>query len=401
MRSKRILILAVGMIALLATAPVAEALPSGPQSARGDGWLPWLGCWELLNDRVGDVEEPIEGDRMVCLQRTEVGAGAKLTSFVDGEAVLEQTIITDGREHPVSDSDCEGTTAATWSGDGQRLFTRSDLVCEGGLRRTQTSIGLIANRSTWIDIQVVSVAGQRELLARKFRLAGADMAAAAGAPALELEESLSVSTARMAAASPLDASDVIEALARVDPAVVEAAILETDSSFNMNADLLLRLADAEVPAEIIDLMVALSYPDYFVVDDGRDYYGGGGGGGGGVVGGYGGYGRYGWWGYQPYAYGYYSPAFTPFGYGGRFNPIGPFFGRPDSQLGGRVVKGKGYTRVGVRDDAPSGFSRLLSGGGQRGGGVTNGGSVGRGSYTGGGSSSTGGGKTRKVKPRGQ
>ena len=47
---------------------------------------------------------------------------------------------------------------------------------------------------------------------------------------------------------------------------VEAALVETGSSFNLSGKDLLALQDTKVPDTVIDLIVALSYPDRFVVE---------------------------------------------------------------------------------------------------------------------------------------
>ena len=50
---------------------------------------------------------------------------------------------------------------------------------------------------------------------------------------------------------------------------MEATLVESGSSFAIDSSLLLRLDDAGTPVPVIDLMMALSYPDYFAVEDQR------------------------------------------------------------------------------------------------------------------------------------
>ena len=75
-----------------------------------------------------------------------------------------------------------------------------------------------------------------------------------------------ITAARLASTAELNVNDVIEAGAAVDPAVVEAMLVETQASFALDRRTLLQLDDSGVPAEVIDLMVALSFPDEFVVE---------------------------------------------------------------------------------------------------------------------------------------
>src|SRR5262245_59085970 len=148
------------------------------------------------------------------------------------------------------------------------------------------------------------------------------------------------------------------------------------------------MADAGVPASVIDVVVAVSYPDRFALSrngdierlqaeqEGRGGYGYGGG-----------YGRriplYGYPTYG-YGYGYGDPYFgySPYGYGwGYYGAPSVIVVEPrDPEPQAKVVKGKGYSRGG---NAPTGSS-VSDGGSRRGGG--NSGSSSSGSSGGSGSS---------------
>ena len=111
-------------------------------------------------------------------------------------------------------------------------------------------------------------------------------------------------------------------------------------------------------------------------------------------------------------YGYYSPAFAPFGWGWGYSywrPVYPGYpGYPGvrppggTRYGGRVVNGKGYARVAANPDAPSeSFTSFLRKGGRSNGNDgrsrSGGGSVSRAGSSSGGSSKAG--TTRTAKPR--
>jgi len=69
--------------------------------------------------------------------------------------------------------------------------------------------------------------------------------------------------ARMGAAALPGIADVIEASRELDPAVVEAWLLQRMPRFAVDARELRRLAGARVPGSVIDLVVALSRPEMF------------------------------------------------------------------------------------------------------------------------------------------
>ena len=374
--------------------------PEQPGSQTVDArWLPWIGCWELLSDRVDQEETKDATDSYVCLTPRADEPGIGLSTLVDDEVILEETLIADGNQRSVDSGGCNGWQTANWSSDNHRIFVRSELDCDGGVARSFSGISLLAGRGYWLDIQLIAADDQRELVVRRYRRASASVAAAAGFAALPQESSLAAATARTAGSGALTIDDVIEASRQVDPEVVEAVLLETSAGFDVDAELLVRLADAGVQSGIIDLVVAISHPDVFVVDQGTPedteqprrhgytYPAG--------YGSYGGYGSYWAYGSSPYY-------LSPFGYGYHYlgshqSIIG------GSRFGGRVIKGRGYTRVRARDDGGSRgfFSRLLGGGGRgsgaRGGGggtISSGAKASPRGYSGGGRSAG-----RRAKPR--
>jgi hypothetical protein len=361
------------MLAGLAIALLASALVAGTAQAQPvDPWIGWVGCWQLIADEVSQLD--VGGIRRVCVARED--QGVVLTSTVDDREVLRRVIHADGSERPVDERGCGGTERAWWSADGARLLATSDLACEGGRRRQTSGVSLLASSTRWTDIQVANVEGQREVLVRRYRRIDTD-----NSPAVR-NLTLAAASARQAAAAPLQLEDVLEATAMLDPAVVETLLLETELDFVVDADALMTLARADVPANVIDLLVALSYPDYFAVGDEDQQMAAAGP----LV-----------QSYPVTSFGYWSYGFSPFGWGYYGYPAGPIVIRPGSAYGGRVVNGSGYTRVRTKPDAPrGGLAAIFSGAGAKRGsnGNGSGGTMGRDGASSSGSSS------RTAKPRG-
>lgn len=374
---------AIGLVLLAGVVLAPGAGQHGIATAQ-DIDLQWSGCWDLTNGRA-DSDEIEVADRRVCVESSN--ATLTVVTMIDGTEVRRDELHTDGRPRAVEDGGCTGTEQAVVSADGHRLYTTAELICEGGTRRLASGISALLSPDTWIDIQVVKVSDERELMVRRF---------AHNEPASRViwerigrgDLSLAARTARTAAASRLEIDDVIEATRVVDAAAVEALLLESEASFAIDAGVLIKLANAEVPGEVIDLMLALSFPDYFVVNEApADHHGP-------VA-----------YGYPVSFYGYWSPAFAPFGWGYYYPwyPIGGLpIGRPPvARYGGRVVNGRGYARVAPNPQSPDGGFRnflrrggssVASGGGGRStpGGATSGtGSAGKSSS----------GKTRTAKRR--
>jgi hypothetical protein len=238
--------------------------------------------------------------------------------------------------------------------------------------------------------------------------------------------------AQALSATPLSIDDVIEASSKIGSQAVEAALVETASRFDLNSRALITLADAGVESNVIDLMVALSFPERFrvertarsnepVITSGSsgpwDVFGSS------LFGSslYGGYYPYG--AYDPYAY-YYS-YYSPFAYsywgnywgnnyyygpGSAINVPGASSGETSSAHG-RVIQGRGYTQVTPTSASDSsgtsqstrtssigdrGSSGSSSGSSDSGSSSSGSGGVSSGGYSSGGSSS---GSGRTAQPR--
>jgi hypothetical protein len=235
--------------------------------------LAWFGCWRL--EAAEEDEEPdlAADSQLLCVEPGEGASALQLRAIVDGEVVAEEVLVADGSRRPVSEGGCSGWKRAVLSADQRRLYLQAETICEGGNESSLSGASLITSEGHWVDISLTRVAGERELAVRHYRIVDVEPPSSrrAGDPAytVRLPGTLpgAVSTARAAAAVPLEEEDVIEALAHVDAAVVEAMLVESKSSFRMDSRRLLRLDDAGVPGAVIDLMMAMSYPAYFAIED--------------------------------------------------------------------------------------------------------------------------------------
>jgi hypothetical protein len=354
---------------MLAVAAAVLVLPLAADAQTTDArWNTWLGCWELVLDRAresatapGQVgrpsQTPIPNNNrpQVCVERA--GAGVTFSTRVGTETPIAQTVVADGAEHSIVDSDCRGTQRAEWSSTGRQLFSAATLTCAGdSSTRTVSGFAILGPNETWTDIQAVEIGGRESVRVRRYRR---------------------VTTSAQAvrprgAGAPLTLDDVKEAASKVSARALEAALVETGSIFELSGRDLVSLQDAGVPSSVTDLMVALSYPDRFVVErtapDDRapmismidDPF------------------MLGWaFGYPMWGdgFGFYSPFYSPYSsyfyspfsysYLRYYNP--QYFGGGSAILvpgggpggggslptrpsgAGRVVDGQGYTRVRPRD----------------------------------------------------
>ena len=206
-------------------------------------WQPFLGCWRIVEDQQGGQALPVAPGVLVCVQPSGSSAVSILTTL-EGRTVLEQTITPDGLARSIGQTDCSGTQLSEWSRNGERLFTRVDLQCAGQPRREVAGVTLLAG-GFWIDAQA-STSGEPDLKLRRYQRTTE--------PAVRIAPR---------AGSPMSIEDIVEASPRVPAPALAAAIAASGTSFSLDSSTLARLADAGVPSDVIDVMVAQAYPDQF------------------------------------------------------------------------------------------------------------------------------------------
>ncbi|HEX6925561.1 MAG TPA: hypothetical protein VF167_09025 [Longimicrobiaceae bacterium] len=313
---------------------MAAAPAPAQQTAEGPRWQAWIGCWEPTADAAAPSDAP-DVDRKLCVVPTAQSDAAEMVSIADGEVESRSTVRADGEQHRAEREGCTGWESASWSANGTRLYLRSQFNCEGGLERISSGVMAFAPDQEWIDVQAVSVGGNSGVQVVRYRPASntADLPAEIRA-SLE-NRTLAADAARMAAAARIGPDDVIEASRNLDATALEAWLVERDQSFTVDARTLTRLADAGVPTRVIDLLVALAYPEVFAVDNSARQVPPRVGGPRGPV-------WDPWWG--P-GYGYYPYGRRYWGwYGGYPGVI--IVRQPDGSRsnGGKAVKGEGYRR---------------------------------------------------------
>lgn len=407
----------IALGAALVMIPIAT---SAAQTAAADArWQPWIGCWRA--DPIATVAPT------VCVTPTAVTSAVQIATIDSGRVITRDTVNADGASRQVAKGGCTGTERARFSADANRVYLRSELTCGGGIKRVGTGMLSIAPDGDWIDVQGTSAGGNSAVRATRFHEAKmpaselpAEVAVVAG------PRDLSAGAARTAAGAPLSSPVIVEAVKELDTAVVQTWIVQRGTRFKFDAKELVALADAGVPGSVTDVLIGVSYPDHFALQDRAPR----------MVGGneltsldsarlaseylnsrcygygaydalwgsasrfdpcgyrYGSYGynyyRYGSYGYSPYGYGY--------GYGSGYVSYAPVVVvKGEDKPHGHVVNGHGYTR-----DSGTGSSGSYAGSASSSHSSGSGGSGGGGGSSSGGSSSSssssGGGRTAHAKP---
>ncbi|NNF28762.1 MAG: hypothetical protein HKN73_16175, partial [Gemmatimonadetes bacterium] len=322
-------------VAQSAAAAALAFLLVGPAVAQtgSSNWQPFLGCWET---------EEQEGEGALCFVPS--GSQVEMVTVADGSIEYREYFAADGVTRNIDQEGCLGTESARFSADGGRIFTTSDLECEDGPRQSSGIISMVGT-GEWVDVRALDGEDGPVAWVQRYYRIDADILEDVG---LENPDRQSAFRGRaVRAAGGMSTDDVLEATDAVGDAAVQAWLGETGMGIDrLNADDLIALDDAGVSEDVIDMLVAVSYPERFAVarDDGRDR---------------GGYarraGRPIWlggfyspfyrYGYSPYAYGY---GYGYYGYPGYVYGYAPI--RIDRGgirgAAGRVIAGQGYSRGG-------------------------------------------------------
>lgn len=338
------------VLGALALSAAPASLPAQEIDAR---WLPWLGCWQPVSGALeaGQVPGSVTGEdadrELVCAHPADDGVSLELVTVADAEITGVERVRPGGEEVRIRREGCEEARTARFSDDGTRVFTRVHHLCEGGLERTTSGVMAFVSPDEWIEVSVVEVEGEGLPWVRRYRAASPRAAAEAGFEAIPSGRATAVRMARRAAASGPTVDEVIGASGHAHPDAVRTWIAERGERLRVDSDALVRMDEAGVPPEVIDVVVAVSFPERFALDRqgsgagydrrgtrrarGLDPYGH----------------RYGH-GLPPWYYDYY---FTPFGRRHGFGSFGGFgptrvivVDRNHIDSGGRVVNGRGYTR---------------------------------------------------------
>ena len=316
---------------LLAAALLLPPLAGVAQEEARGGWGSYLGCWS--SQAAG------EGDGNLCFVAD--GADVEMLTIVDGAVLHREALVADGVRRDIARSGCRGTESNLFSDDGRRLYTSSETACAGEPLRRSTGVISTIGTNEWIDVRAIEANGVATPWSRRYERTGYGPLVEAGLSAEETAPLFGpgVSVPRERGVT---VDEILDAMDNVDAVAVQGWLAEAgERVVDLEAEGLLRMEEAGVPVAVIDIAVAVTFPEHFSLrDERRD---------GGSHLGHGGGRRapythhysshYGLWGHQ--RYGYWG------GYGGYYAPVvvtvAPSAGRAE---GGRIVAGKGYLAPG-------------------------------------------------------
>lgn len=338
---------------LAVMAAIAIHGPAGAQEGGlRAGWQPYLGCWQPM-----DAEED---QGILCLVAD--GRDVEMLTIVEGAVEFREPLVADGGTHEFERDDCQGTESARFSEDRRRLYTASLVTCDGEASRRSTGIISMPTMDEWVDVRAIETNGATAVWSQRYQRTSHSVLSQLGLAApVSRPNPFALRGGITYATADITIDDVIDASRNVDTDAVKGWLATVEQPFeDLSAENLIRMENAGVATAVIDVVVAVSFPEQFALNEEANrasrsmyawadpfyypYYG------------YGRYGRYGGWG----GYGYYGRW-----YPGYYTPVVVSVNPIRREGGGQAVAGRGYRRPGSATS--SGYSGGSSSVGSSGG----------------------------------
>jgi hypothetical protein len=249
------------VLMLLISAPVAISAPEQPDPSGYEKLdtrlLPWIGSWHLLTSGASTDQNELVQEFLLTISPGDSENSLTMKGYRDGKLSAEEKIIVDGLRHQTADEKCTGWYQYSWSENGKRLLFNSESNCPGDPPRKVSGMSIFDEKGEWLDIQLLHNGEDLVTNTRKYRNVDSD-SVIPGASKVNR-----ISATRSASVKSLTTEEIIELSGKVESEVLEAALLETGKPFPLNSKKVAELADQKVPSRVIDIMVALSFPDKF------------------------------------------------------------------------------------------------------------------------------------------
>ncbi len=253
----------IGVLAMSSVPLATSGAESSSARAQDSLWLPWIGCWEGAAEVGGNETEPF----IVCFRPNADEGGVDVLTYTDGELIALEQMFADDQARPLSEGGCEGSRTAGWSVDRSRVFLVSELQCgESVTRTTRGVLSMLPGGDGWVEIQAVHAGDERPVIGiRTFLPADESTLASNRIPDPAEGRELAVSTARAQTGGALTPANLVETVERAGAGVASALLVERGEPLGLEAETLKALSRDGVPGEVLDVMVAMTYPERFEI----------------------------------------------------------------------------------------------------------------------------------------
>jgi hypothetical protein len=239
----------------LGAAGAASAQPTGSP------WATLAGCYTPVGAE--GVTLGRDGASAVTFCVIPVARDRGVLARYSGDKLIEaDTVIIDVEQRKAAEDGCEVSTRTSFAADYTRLYVRAARNCTNGAVSQSSGLLGLSPGGDLLDVREITRGSKSAAIVQRFTPAETRPELAGFFERLTRSDR----EARVLASARLTGADLIEAAAMIDSTAVAAWLAERGQGFMLNANTLTALSKASVPANVIDMMVALSNPKEFVVD---------------------------------------------------------------------------------------------------------------------------------------
>jgi hypothetical protein len=221
---------------------------------------PWTGVWTFVDDATSKISTSPGTKSTVEIRLTPDNKGLEISRKVPNQPDVKDLLIPDGSRRPMTASNCSGWQSAKLIPEAGLIISSSEMNCKDKGFLATTNVKMILAADKMVDILALNAAGQTRLAARRLMLEN-DLASEVNS-----EPGYITVMDRMALAEPWNINTVIHLSKTMETQMLEAALLEKKARLDLTTESLRELKYAKTPKEIIDLLVALAYPDKFHIE---------------------------------------------------------------------------------------------------------------------------------------
>jgi len=220
---------------------------------------PWIGVWTFNDQGSAQVLGDPSQKAIVEILPTADGLGLDITRKTSTQPDVKEWLFPDGIKHPVNASNCTGWQSSKLIAEAGMIVSSSEMNCKEAGAYSTSNLKIIVATDRMVDILSLKAGDQTRMAARQLKLERELAAAGSSEANVNMAE-------RMAAAAPWKMDMVVGLSKTIEPQLFEAALVEKNVQLNLNSKTLKELKKAKLPTQMIDILVALAYPEKFRIE---------------------------------------------------------------------------------------------------------------------------------------
>jgi hypothetical protein len=220
---------------------------------------PWVGVWTLAAEKTPDIAKMPSSQSTVEILPTSDGKGIQISRKTSNQSTVKEVLILDGSKQPLDANNCSGWQISKWIPEPEVIIGSSEISCKDSGSFRTSNMKLMLSADQMVDILGVKVGNQTRVATRRLHF-DLDLQSAK-----ESRPEISGIAARTAASAPWNLPDILQLSKSIDDQVLQAALVEKKARLTIDANSLKQMRSAKLSKETIDLLIALAFPNEFMV----------------------------------------------------------------------------------------------------------------------------------------